>query len=256
MSGYGANIKDHVLIDTIISVGDSAAGGSTPVLPHGDASSIQGVSVSDTPPVDDQILVYDVATEKLQYGDFPLIDHSALLGLDADDHPAYLKKAGADFVLFDAKLVPINADLMLIEDSADAGEKKKIEISSLPFIRNSVDFRGVNKITTPTAEAGGIFAEGYIPFGFGVGLVVALKVTALSDTVKATIEFFTDPAYTDRVYLATDKDCYTTPHVDRNPWFVASFDNELAADSLYYNITNGGANNSAFDLEIIALCWA
>ena len=52
------------------------------------------------------------------------------LGNVTDD--AQLKRAAGDFSSFAAKGTPVSADVLLIEDSADSGNKKSIQISNLP----------------------------------------------------------------------------------------------------------------------------
>ena len=51
------------------------------------------------------------------------------LGNVTDD--AQLKRAAADFTTFTTKAIPVGADVLLIEDSADSSNKKKIAISTL-----------------------------------------------------------------------------------------------------------------------------
>jgi hypothetical protein len=52
------------------------------------------------------------------------------LGNVTDD--AQLKRAAADFATFTEKVTPVSADLLLLEDSAAAGAKKKVQIGNLP----------------------------------------------------------------------------------------------------------------------------
>lgn len=52
------------------------------------------------------------------------------LGNVTDD--AQLKRAAGDFATFTEKVTPVGADILLLEDSAAAGAKKKVQISNLP----------------------------------------------------------------------------------------------------------------------------
>lgn len=53
------------------------------------------------------------------------------LGLDQVTNDAQLKRAGADFNTFTVKAEPVDADIVLIEDSEDSFNKKKVELANL-----------------------------------------------------------------------------------------------------------------------------
>jgi hypothetical protein len=109
----------------------------------------------------------------------------------------------------------------------------------------------VTHITGSASSAGGT-VQGEIHIGVNAGLTHGLRVVAAGNTVLSTIELFADSARTDRVYLASGKDCYTSPyHVDRTPWMLQSFDNNLVDGILYYTITNNGANDSTYTIEVV-----
>jgi hypothetical protein len=55
----------------------------------------------------------------------------ASLGLDQVTNDAQLKRAGADFNTFTVKAEPVDADIVLIEDSEDSFNKKKVELANL-----------------------------------------------------------------------------------------------------------------------------
>jgi hypothetical protein len=112
------------------------------------------------------------------------------------------------------------------------------------------DFRGASKVTTGNATAGGGNTTGDIEVGIAAGAVIALKVTAAGVTVDSDIEFFADAARTNRIYFAEGKDCNTSPHVDGTAWACLSFSAELEDAKLYYKITNNGANDSTYDIEL------
>lgn len=108
------------------------------------------------------------------------------------------------------------------------------------------------EITTGTATAGGGTVQGSILLGTNSGIVYGLRVRSVGNTVLSTIEMFADSARLDRTYLASNKDCYTSPyHVDRTPWMLQSFDNDLVGGLLYYTITNNGANASTYIIEVV-----
>jgi hypothetical protein len=46
---------------------------------------------------------------------------------------AQLKRAAGDFAIFTEKPTPVDADVILIEDSEEAGAKKKVQLINLPF---------------------------------------------------------------------------------------------------------------------------
>lgn len=61
------------------------------------------------------------------------------LGNVTDD--AQLKRAAADFATFTEKTSPVSADVLLVEDSADSGTKKRVQIGSLPVGVFGADFQ-------------------------------------------------------------------------------------------------------------------
>jgi hypothetical protein len=54
------------------------------------------------------------------------------VGLSDVTNHAQLKRAASDFSTFTEKVTPVSADLLLIEDSAASGAKKKVQIGNLP----------------------------------------------------------------------------------------------------------------------------
>jgi hypothetical protein len=87
-----------------------------------------------------------------------------------------------------------------------------------------------------------------------VGCIYGIRIKANGNTVLSDIEMFADVGLADRVYYATAKDCFTSPYfVDRTPWMFFSFTNELAAGKIYYTITNNGANDSTYDIEMFGV---
>lgn len=54
------------------------------------------------------------------------------VGLGSVTDDAQLKRAAADFATFTEKASPVSADILLIEDSAAAGVKKKVSVGNLP----------------------------------------------------------------------------------------------------------------------------
>lgn len=61
------------------------------------------------------------------------------VGLGAVTNNAQLKRAAGDIDSFTEKGVPVAADLVLIEDSADTNTKKKVQLSNLPVNSHTVD---------------------------------------------------------------------------------------------------------------------
>jgi len=116
--------------------------------------------------------------------------------------------------------------------------------------------RGAMLELTASAASGGGTATGSIAMGFDYGQVISLRVKANGNTVLSDIEFFTDAAMTDRIYMASAKNCYTAPyHRDGTAWSAFSMANNLESQNLYYRITNNGANASTYDIELIAFGW-
>ena len=108
--------------------------------------------------------------------------------------------------------------------------------------------------TTGSAAAAGGTTTGSIDLGLSAGTISALRVKANGVTVDSTIEFFADVARTDLLYLASNKDCHTSPHFeDKTAWACLSFTQVLEASKIYYQITNDGANASTYDIEMFGL---
>jgi hypothetical protein len=85
------------------------------------------------------------------------------------------------------------------------------------------------------------------------GTVFGLSVAASGDTVDSDIEFFADAARTYRIYFAEGKDCWSDAHIDGTAWACFSFASDLEDKKLYYKITNNGANDSTYDIELLGL---
>jgi len=71
------------------------------------------------------------------------------LGNVTDD--AQLKRAASDFSTFTAKAIPAAADLLLVEDSADSNNKKKISVGSLSGNSSSLLMFGNSNVSVTTA---------------------------------------------------------------------------------------------------------
>lgn len=110
---------------------------------------------------------------------------------------------------------------------------------------------GSDKTVTQSAAISGS-VTGSIDVGISYGIMMGLRVKANSETLSSTIEFFADEAMSDRIYLASSKDCYTSGHIDRTAWGIFSFTNTVLENSkLYYKITNNGSNASTYDIEVV-----
>ena len=108
-----------------------------------------------------------------------------------------------------------------------------------------VDKMGASGVTTSVVASSGGIVTGSIQVGAIEGTIWLLRVGALGDTVDSSIHFYSDAGMTDELYEALNKDCYTSSHEDRVPWYFSSD----AAGLVYYSITNDGANDSAYDIE-------
>lgn len=74
-------------------------------------------------------------------GTFRVVDSGGVFSLrDMGNvtNDAQLKRAAGDFATFTEKTTPDDADLVLIEDSADGGSKKKVQISNISGFGGSV----------------------------------------------------------------------------------------------------------------------
>lgn len=110
----------------------------------------------------------------------------------------------------------------------------------------SFSYFSASKIVTANVSAGGGQITGQINLGISQGVIWRLRAVALSNTVDASIEMFSDVALTNEVYSALNKDCYTSVYEDRTPVWVGIFSDGV----LHYRITNDGANDSIFEIEL------
>lgn len=115
----------------------------------------------------------------------------------------------------------------------------------------TVDKRGGSKTVTSSASSGGGTATGSISMGIDSGVNVYLKVTANGNTTDSDIEFWRDSGKTDQVYQTLGVDAFTSAFADGTPWSLVTASN-LESQSLYYTITNNGANASTYDIELLA----
>lgn len=100
--------------------------------------------VDETALGDDKILVYKTASSKLEYEAKP----SGATDTDA----IHISEAGELDTLTE-KSTPINNDIILIEDSADSYNKKKLKISNLPSGGSGFYESGVGKVTDSTVTS-------------------------------------------------------------------------------------------------------
>jgi len=62
----------------------------------------------------------------------PHVVTATQVGLGNVTNDAQLKRSAGDFATFLDKTAPVDADILLIEDSADGGNKKRIQVGDLP----------------------------------------------------------------------------------------------------------------------------
>jgi hypothetical protein len=113
------------------------------------------------------------------------------LSLGNVTNDSQLKRAAADFASFAAKTTPVSADILLIEDSADSNNKKKITIGTLPGGGSSrwtttTAFTGTPASTstiTTTSDLTGLIKIGY-PLRYTIGGTVYYGiVTAITSSL-------------------------------------------------------------------------
>ena len=92
----------------------------------------------------------DAATTHLGRTDNPHSVTQTQVGLSGVTNDAQLKRAANDFSTFTEKTTPVAADLIIIEDSAAAGVKKKVQVSNIPA---GVDSTAIHKVTAGEISA-------------------------------------------------------------------------------------------------------
>ena len=141
MGGFGANIEfgPKVLgeggIEAYPNVGiDDSVGINEDFQQCLDTFSFEGIQLPPMAGHDGKYLRTDGTNVY-----WSAVDHGALSGLVDDDHTIYhtdargdiryLKRSANDLNTFTEKTTPVGADILLIEDSEDSWNKKKITIS-------------------------------------------------------------------------------------------------------------------------------
>lgn len=108
------------------------------------------------------------------------------VGLSNVTNDAQLKRSAGDFATFTEKLTPVSADLLLIEDSAAADAKKKIQIGNLPGSGGAP----TNAQYVTMALDATLTQERVLAAGSGIGLAdggaggnatVSMNITGLTD---------------------------------------------------------------------------
>jgi hypothetical protein len=109
-------------------------------------------------------------------------------------------------------------------------------------------------VTTGVAASGGGTTSGSIFVDVVRGQVHRMRVRAIGNTVLSDIRFYADAGLTELVHEALAVDCFTAgapPYYDhRDPWPLTGWTTDLVAGLLYYEFTNNGANNSAYEIEM------
>lgn len=82
------------------------------------------------------------------------------VGLSAVTNDAQLKRDGNDFTSFASKASPVGADIILIEDSEDSNEKKKLSITSLASAVGGVPTATILQYAAAVAPAGFFLCDG------------------------------------------------------------------------------------------------
>ena len=150
---------------------------------------------------------------------------------------------------------------LAIADTLPISDLNKVfvamRVGSALYMRNQVnvstdmfniwDAAGV--ITGNAKQGGGLPATGSFSVNVERGAVFKMRVTAIGDTVDSDIKIFYDAGQTEQYYEALNKDCYTNPFVDNSPWGIGP----LVDGTLYYEITNNGANDSTYKIEVFGI---
>lgn len=251
MTEYGDNIKSHVLFDVVTSAAKTS-NPEVPVLPHGDAASLQGVPVSDETPEDGDALIYNaeenvwefgsvasdlgsVLTKGNDAGAVPLLNIGAATGGDLPTSACQYQQASS---------LASTAKSEAIEASAeDATTKAAAAVVSANAHSDSLWKEFDVDTETSSCSSGGT-VSGSIDLGVTKAHVGRVLVQALSDSRSATIKFYADPGMTNLLYETPTRNCYNSPyHDDNTPW---SFKYNLTDGLIYYNILNSHANSTAY----------
>jgi hypothetical protein len=139
----GGGIHDHAALEGLDVVGSHPA----TAISNTPAGTIAATTVQAA--INE--LDGDVVAHKADVAN-PHATTAAQVGLGNVSNDSQLKRAAGDFATFAEKVTPVGADLLLIEDSAASGAKKKVQITNLPGSGG-----GVTAVTgtAPIASSGG-----------------------------------------------------------------------------------------------------
>ena len=131
----------------------TGAGSDTTALHADVAAEISAIAEKVTPASGDWLVIEDTAAadikKRLQVGNLPG-------GTDAD---AIHDNVAGEIAAVAEKAAPVSADLLLIEDSAAANAKKRVQVGNLPFSNAAVVEAKTTAYGVVTADAGKTFTN-------------------------------------------------------------------------------------------------
>lgn len=137
-AGHFDQLEYMVLVDSIAGGGGISEHGALSGLDL--AGAHPATAISNTPAGSIAATTVQAAINELN-GDVdthaantsnPHVVTQTQIGLGNVTNDAQLKRAAGDFATFTEKVTPVGADILLLEDSAAAGAKKKVQIGNLP----------------------------------------------------------------------------------------------------------------------------
>lgn len=255
--GTGANWENYW--NLLASKGDAGAGGDSDAIHDNVAAEISAISGKTTPVDADVAIIEDSADSNNKksltwanikatmktYMDtlYSALGHSHtesdITDLDHTDSDAIHDNVASEISSVSEKASPVSADLLLIEDSADSNNKKRVQIGNLPTGSDS------DAIHDNVAAEISAITEKTTPVDADVALIEdsaasnAKKRLSWSN-IKATLKTYFDTLYAELSHTHTESDITDLDH-DATKIQGVTVDDTSKADGkvLKYNGTSG-----------------
>ncbi len=173
------------------------------------------------------------------------------LGNVTDD--AQLKRAAADFAGFTAKATPVSADVLLIEDSADSNNKKKVTVGSLPSSVFGADYQTAistarSTTTSATMQDKTTLTTGALTGTYRVGWCSVIDSAAANKLVEAQLYNVTDAAVVGAVQI--QRPSLATPRMVAGGFAEVVFAGAAKTFKIQYRSTDGSTTVGIQDARI------
>lgn len=169
--------------------------------------------------------------------DNPHVTSKSHVGLGSVTNDSQLKRAGGDINTFTEKASPVDTDVVLIEDSADSYNKKKVQVANLPGVGGGAEWRFMDI----PAGAWDYPVSNPSPLDTDVGTNNTIKRHLFDDTTE---EFVIA-----QIKLPSDLDASGTVYFEACGYAVTADGNEIQLRFSHKAIDKGESWDSAYNAK-------